>query len=97
MENSLYILICQSRTGGGRRPDPMTKKLLWPYEIGRELGVCAATVRRLADAGAVEVIRDAKGRRRFRPEAIEILRRKLGLEEVIDSAEADHGHTPDAA
>lgn len=58
----------------------MTKKLLWPYEVGRELGVCAATVRRLADAGAVDVIRDAKGRRRFHPEAIEVLRRKLGLD-----------------
>ena len=75
----------------------MIKKLLWPYEIGRELGLCAATVRRLADAGAVEVIRDAKGRRRFRPEAIEILRRKLGLEEVTEGAKANHSHTPDAA
>jgi hypothetical protein len=57
----------------------MTKTLLWPHEVGRELGVCAATIRRLADAGAVEVIRDAKGRRRFRPSAVEILRTKLGL------------------
>ena len=65
----------------------MTKKLLWPYEIGRELGVCAATVRRLADAGACEVLRDAKGRRRFRPEAVEVLRRILGLE---DAGDADH-------
>ena len=65
----------------------MTKKLLWPYEIGRELGVCAATVRRLADAGACEVIRDAKGRRRFRPDAIGALRKVLGLEEAGD---ADH-------
>ena len=75
----------------------MNKGLLWPHEVAEPLGVCAAAVRRLADAGAVEVIRDAKGRRRFRPEAIEILRRKLGLEEVIESAEANHGHTPDAA
>jgi hypothetical protein len=74
-----------------------TKKFLWPYELGREVGISAATVRRLADSGAVEVIRDAKGRRRFRLEAIEILRRKLGLEELIESAEANHGHTPDAA
>jgi DNA-binding transcriptional MerR regulator len=65
----------------------MTKKSLWAYEMGRELGVCAATVRRLADAGACEVIRDAKGRRRFRPEAVEALRRVLGLE---DAGGADH-------
>jgi hypothetical protein len=63
----------------------MTKTLLWPHEVGRELGVCAATIRRLADAGAVEVIRDAKGRRRFRPEAIEILRAKLGLSEAANA------------
>jgi MerR HTH family regulatory protein len=69
----------------------MRKKLLWPWEVARELGVCAATVRRLADAGAVEVIRDAKGRRHFKPEAIEILRKKLGLEEVYEGA-GDH-HT----
>jgi len=49
-------------------------------EVARELGVCSQTIRRLADDGAVEVIRDAKGLRRFRPEAIEVLRRKLGLE-----------------
>jgi hypothetical protein len=45
----------------------------------------------------VEVIRDANGRRRFKPEAIEILRKKLGLEEVVGGAEASHVHTPDAA
>jgi DNA-binding transcriptional MerR regulator len=60
----------------------MEKKLLWPGEVARELGICAATVRRLADAGAVEVIRDAKGRRHFRPDAIERLRKYLGLEEA---------------
>lgn len=74
-----------------------TKKWLWPHELGREVGISSATVRRLADSGAVEVVRDAKGRRRFKPEAIEILRRKLGLEEVLEGAEANHGHTPDAA
>jgi len=67
----------------------MTKKLLWPHEVSRELGVSTATVRRMADAGAVEAIRDAKGRRRFRVEAIEILRRKMGLEEVSESARAN--------
>ncbi len=74
-----------------------TKKFLWPHELGREVGISSATVRRLADSGAVEVIRDAKGRRRLKLEAIEILRRKLGLEEVIESAKANHGHAPDAA
>jgi DNA-binding transcriptional MerR regulator len=62
----------------------MTKKLLWPGEVGRGLGVSAATVRRLADAGAVEVLRDAKGRRHFRPEAINVLRKILGLEGVSE-------------
>jgi hypothetical protein len=57
----------------------MRKKLLWPYEVGRELGISAATVRRLADTGAIQVLRDAKGRRHFRPDAIEVLRTKLGL------------------
>ena len=68
----------------------MTRKLLWPYEIGRELGVCAATVRRLADAGACEVLRDAKGQRRFRPEAIDVLRKVLGLEEAGNADHAPH-------
>jgi DNA-binding transcriptional MerR regulator len=58
------------------------KKLLWPWEIARELGVSSATVRRQADAGAVDVIRDAKGRRRFKPEVIDILRVKLGLQDA---------------
>jgi DNA-binding transcriptional MerR regulator len=60
------------------------KKLLWPWEVARELGVSAATVRRLADAGTVEVIRDAKGRRHFRPEAISVLRAKLGLDDSLE-------------
>jgi hypothetical protein len=60
--------------GGG-----MSKKLLWAGEVAREVGVCSRTINRLADAGVVEVIRDAKGRRHFRPDAIEILRTKLGL------------------
>jgi DNA-binding transcriptional MerR regulator len=68
----------------------MIKKLLWPYEVARELGVCAATVRRLADTGVVDVIRDVKGRRRFKPDAIEVLREKLGLKEVDRSAGDDH-------
>jgi DNA-binding transcriptional MerR regulator len=55
-------------------------KLLWAHEVGEPIGVCAATVRRYADAGLVEFIKDAKGRRRFRPEAIEILRKRLGLD-----------------
>jgi hypothetical protein len=73
------------------------KQFLWPHELGQEVGISSATVRQLADSGAVEVIPDAKGRRRFKPEAIEILRRKLGLEEVIENAKANHGHAPDAA
>jgi predicted site-specific integrase-resolvase len=64
----------------------MTKKLLWLWEVARELGVCTATVRRLADAGAVEVIRDIKGRRHFKPEAIQILGKKMGLEEADEGA-----------
>ena len=69
------------------------KKFLWPHELGREVGISSATVRRLADSGVVEVIRDAKGRRRFKPEAIGILRRTLGLEEVIEGAGTNHDHT----
>ena len=69
----------------------MRKKLLWPGEVARELGVSAATVRRHADAGVVEVICDAKGRRHFRPEAVEVLRKRLGLEEVNEGAGAHHG------
>ena len=68
----------------------MIKKLLWPGEVARELGVCSQTVRRLADAGTVEVIRDAKGRRHFKPEAVEILRRKLGLEEATEEDGTDY-------
>ena len=68
----------------------MIKKLLWPYEVARELGVCAATVRRLADAGVVDVIRDVKGRRRFKPDAIAVLREKLGLREAYQGAGDDH-------
>jgi predicted site-specific integrase-resolvase len=73
----------------------MNKRLLWAHEVAEPLGVCAATVRRLADAGAVEVIRDARGRRRFRPEAIETLKKRLGLAEVSKDAEA-HDHPTDA-
>jgi hypothetical protein len=61
----------------------MGKKLLWPHEIGRELGVSAATVRRMADAGLVEVIRDSLGRRRFKPSAVIILRDHMGLRGAV--------------
>jgi hypothetical protein len=74
--------------------EPMGKKLLWVGEVARELGVCSRTVSRLADAGAVEVIRDAKGRRHFKPEAVHVLRRRLGLEEASECERADY--TPDA-
>jgi predicted site-specific integrase-resolvase len=47
--------------------------------VARELGVCAKTVNRWADGGAVEVVRDAKGRRHFKPEAVQILAARLGL------------------
>jgi len=62
------------------------KRLLWPYEIAEEVGVCSATVRRYADAGLIDFIKDAKGRRRFKPEAIETLRKRLGLVEGNDNA-----------
>jgi len=69
----------------------MPKKLLWPGELARELGISARTVCRLADAGEVEVIRDAKGRRHFRPDAIHKLQEKLGLlQEGGHSGGADH-------
>ncbi len=66
----------------------MSKRLLWPGEIAKELGVSSRTVCRLADAGAVETIRDVRGRRHFKPAAIEILRRKLGLVEECDEGDA---------
>ena len=65
----------------------MTKKLLWPWEVACEVGVSARTVCRLADAGCVPCIRDGRGRRRFRPEAVAILRGKLGLREDTSAAE----------
>lgn len=64
----------------------MGKKLLWAGEVAREVGVCARTVSRWADAGLVEAIRDVKGRRHFRPEAIRILRKKLTVEESEGAA-----------
>jgi DNA-binding transcriptional MerR regulator len=72
----------------------MTKKLLWVGEVARELGVCARTVSRWADAGLVDVIRDVKGRRHFKPEAIQILRKRLGLGEVCEGEGSDY--TPNA-
>jgi DNA-binding transcriptional MerR regulator len=57
------------------------KDFLWPGEVGRGAGVSGATVRRLADAGLLQGIRDAKGRRRFTPGAVGELRRLLGLPE----------------
>jgi DNA-binding transcriptional MerR regulator len=68
----------------------MSKKLIWVGEVARELGVCSRTVSRWADAGLVEVIRDVKGRRHFKPEAVQILRKHLGLEEGFESARADY-------
>jgi excisionase family DNA binding protein len=55
------------------------KLFLWPHEVAELVGVSSRTVCRLADAGAVEVLRDAKNRRRFRPDAVQVLREKLGL------------------
>jgi hypothetical protein len=75
----------------------MPQKSLWPRALGREVGISSATVRRSADCGVVEVVRDATSRRRFKPEALEILHRKLGLKEVVEGAKANHGHAPDAA
>jgi DNA-binding transcriptional MerR regulator len=65
----------------------MTKTLLWPWEVAREVGVSARTVCRVADAGGVPCIRDSRGRRRFGPEAVDILRGKLGLRADADAAE----------
>jgi DNA-binding transcriptional MerR regulator len=56
------------------------KKLLWPVEVARELGVTSKTVNRWSDAGAVACIRDVKGRRRYTPDAIDTLKRWLGLQ-----------------
>ena len=55
------------------------KSLLWAGELGREGGVGAQTVRRLADAGKISCYRDAKNRRRFPLEAVEELRAVMGL------------------
>ena len=60
----------------------MQKKFLWPHELGREVGVASSTVRRLADAGELPFVRDAHNRRRFPPEAIEVIKRKMGLSTV---------------
>jgi hypothetical protein len=60
----------------------MLKSLLWPWEVGRALGLSARTVCRLADAGEVNCIRDGRGRRRFRPDAVAQLREKLGIQEL---------------
>lgn len=65
------------------------KKFLWTHEVATEVGTSPATVRRLADAGAVAVIRDSLGRRRFKPEAIETLRRHMGLDAPDDDARRD--------
>jgi hypothetical protein len=74
----------------------MPQKSLWPRALRREVGISSATVRRLVDCGVVEVVRNATARRRFKPEAIEILHRKLGPKEVVEGAKANHGHAPDA-
>jgi hypothetical protein len=61
----------------------MPKALLWPHEVGNAVGLSAKTVNRMADAGLVEVIRDAKGRRRFRPEAVDVLKDHLRLRDEL--------------
>jgi hypothetical protein len=63
------------------------KPFLWPHEVAELVGMCPRTVCRLADDGAVEVFRDAKNRRRFKPSAVEILRAKLGLPTPDDMKE----------
>ena len=71
------------------------KRWLWPGEVARELGVCAKTVNRWADAGAVEVVRDAMGRRHFKPEAVQILAAHLGLAlSSIHCRQRTHGSEP---
>jgi excisionase family DNA binding protein len=65
----------------------MNKKYLWPHELGREVGVASSTVRRLADAGELPYVRDAHNRRRFPPEAIEVIKKKMGLATLAVAAE----------
>jgi predicted site-specific integrase-resolvase len=74
----------------------MSKRFLWPGEVADALGVCAKTVNRWADAGAVEVIRDANGRRRYRPEAVSILAERFGLRGKHADETATAGASPDA-
>ena len=62
------------------------KKLLWPVEVARELGVTSKTVNRWADAGEVAYIRDTQGRRRYTTDAIDALKKRLGLQEVSRAA-----------
>jgi DNA-binding transcriptional MerR regulator len=61
------------------------KALLWPGEVTQALGLSAKTINRMADAGIIEAIRDIRGRRRYRPEVVEVLRAKLGLQELTDA------------
>jgi excisionase family DNA binding protein len=60
----------------------MNKTILWPHEVAAESGVSTATVRRMADSGRIEFIRDAKGRRRFPVRAVEQARRALGISQA---------------
>jgi DNA-binding transcriptional MerR regulator len=61
----------------------MSKAFLWSHEVGEAIGLSAKTINRMADAGLVEVIRDAKGRRRFRPEAVDVLKDHLRLRDEL--------------
>jgi DNA-binding transcriptional MerR regulator len=57
------------------------RQWLWPFQIAKEVGVCSATVKRYAERGVIKCVRDAKGRRYFHAESIEILRRELGRDQ----------------
>ena len=70
---------------------PTSPRLLSITQAAERLGVHYQTLRAWADKGLVPVVRLPSGYRRFDPDAIERVRREMGLPDANDHPEGRQG------